>query len=287
LQVRASSIGRMTNSDRTIAATATTSDHRQGRDLATEMRNKVPEVFLLFWVVKIMSTTVGETAADYLADNMGLGLTTTSLIMAGLLAVALAWQLSVRRYIPAAYWLVVVLISVVGTLISDNLVDNFGVSLWTTTIAFSACLAATFAVWYWSERTLSIHTIVTHRREIFYWLAILFTFALGTSAGDLVSEGLAWGYLTALVIFGALIGLVTIAYYAGGLNAVLAFWTAYVLTRPFGASLGDLLTADPADGGLGLGTNGTSALFLVVILGAVGWFTVQDRRQRRAELQAA
>ncbi|MGY2701989.1 hypothetical protein [Nocardioides sp. HB32] len=125
--------------------------------------------------------------------------------------------------------------------------------------------------------TLSIHTIVTRRRETFYWLAILFTFALGTSAGDLVSEQLALGYLTAAVIFGAVIGAVTLAYYAGA-NAVLTLWVGYVLTRPFGASIGDLLTADPGDGGLGLGTNTVSAVFLLVILACVGWFTVQDRR---------
>jgi uncharacterized membrane-anchored protein len=251
------------------------------------MLNKVPEVVLLFWVVKILSTTVGETAADFLADNVGLGLTTTSLIMAALLAAVLVVQFRTRRYVPVVYWLAVVLISVVGTLISDNLVDNFGVSLWTTTIVFAACLAVTFAAWYRSEHTLSIHTIVTSRREAYYWLAILFTFALGTSAGDLVSEQLGLGYLTALVIFGALIGFISIAFWKGGLNAVLAFWTAYVLTRPFGASLGDLLTADPADGGLGLGTNGTSAIFLVVIVAAVGWFTVQDRRERRLEAAPA
>jgi uncharacterized membrane-anchored protein len=247
------------------------------------MLNKVPEVVLLFWVVKILSTTVGETAADFLADNVGLGLTTTSFIMAGLLAVVLVVQFRARRYVPVVYWLAVVLISVVGTLISDNLVDNFGVSLWTTTVVFGTCLAATFTAWYLSEGTLSIHTIVTFRRETYYWLAILFTFALGTSAGDLLSEQLGLGYLTALVIFGVAIGLVTLAFRLGTISAVLAFWTAYVLTRPFGASLGDLLTAPKTDGGLGLGTNGTSALFLVVIVAAVGWFTVQDRRARRLE----
>jgi uncharacterized membrane-anchored protein len=261
--------------------------NRTGGIGARAMLNKVPEVVLLFWVVKILSTTVGETAADFLADNVGLGLTVTSLIMSALLALVLVVQFRTRRYVPVVYWLAVVLISVVGTLISDNLVDNFGVSLWTTTIVFGACLAATFAAWYRSERTLSIHTIMTSRREAFYWLAILFTFALGTSAGDLVSEQLGLGYLTALVIFGALIGLVSLAFWKGGLNAVLAFWTAYVLTRPFGASLGDLLTAAPADGGLGLGTNGTSAIFLVVIVGAVTWFTVQDRRARRLEPEVA
>lgn len=245
---------------------------------ASTLLNKVPEVVLLFWIVKILSTTVGETAADFLATNLGLGLTVTSLIMAALLAVVLVFQFRVRRYVPAIYWLAVVLVSVVGTLISDNLVDNVGVPLWATTLAFSIGLAATFAAWWRSEGTLSIHTIVTSRREGFYWLAILFTFALGTSAGDLVSEGLSLGYLTALGIFGALIALVTLAFWKGGLNAVLAFWTAYVLTRPFGASFGDLLTATKAHGGLGLGTNGTSAIFLTVIVSVVAWFTIQERR---------
>jgi uncharacterized membrane-anchored protein len=245
------------------------------------MLNKVPEVVLLFWVVKIMSTTVGETAADFLAANVGLGLTTTSLLMAALMAAVLAVQFRAQRYIPAVYWLAVVLVSVVGTLITDNLVDNFGVSLWTTTIAFSAALAVTFVAWWRSERTLSIHTIVTRRRETFYWLAILFTFALGTSAGDLVAEKLALGYLPSAGLFGLLIALITLAYAKGGLSPVLAFWAAYVLTRPFGASLGDFLTADPADGGLGLGTNGTSAIFLAVIVGAVAWFTVEQRRADR------
>jgi uncharacterized membrane-anchored protein len=246
------------------------------------MLNKVPEVTILFWVVKILSTTVGETAADFLADNLGLGLSNTSFIMAVLLAAALVLQFRTRRYVPWVYWLAVVLISVVGTLISDNLVDNLGVSLWTTTVVFAVALAATFAAWYRSERTLSIHTIFTRRRETFYWLAILFTFALGTSAGDLVSEQLGLGYLTAAIGFGALIAAVTLAYYAG-VNAVLTFWVAYVLTRPFGASIGDLLTADTSEGGLGLGTNTVSGVFLVVILGAVGWFTMQDRRRLRLE----
>lgn len=257
-------------------------DHTAVRSPAATMLNKVPEVTLLFWLVKILSTTVGETAADFLADNLGLGLTATSLIMAALLAVVLVVQLRARRYVPWVYWLTVVLISVVGTLISDNLVDNLGVSLWTTTIAFAIALSVTFTAWYRSEHTLSIHTIVTSRREYFYWLAILCTFALGTSAGDLVSEQLALGYLTAAAIFGAVIAAVALAWYAG-VNPVLTFWAAYVLTRPFGASIGDLLTADPSEGGLGLATNTVSALFLLVIVACVGWFTVQDRRVRPAE----
>ncbi len=246
------------------------------------MLNKVPQVFALFWVVKILSTTVGETAADFLAGNLGLGLTNTSLIMAVLLVGALTLQLRSRRYVPSLYWLTVVLVSVVGTLISDNLVDNLGVSLWTTTGVFSAALAVTFVAWWRSERTLSIHSITTSRREGFYWAAILSTFALGTSAGDLVSEKLALGYLPGAAIIGTLIALVGLAHWKGGLNAVLAFWTAYVLTRPFGANVGDYLTAQ--HGGLGLSTNTVSLAFLGVIVAAVGWFTVQERRDRASEL---
>ncbi len=250
--------------------------------------NKVPEITILFWVVKILSTTVGETAADFLNSNVGLGLSATTALMALLLAAALVVQLSARRYIPSAYWLVVVLVSVVGTLFSDNLVDNFGVSLWTTSGIFAAGLVASFLAWYRSERTLSIHTIVTRRREAYYWLVILFTFALGTSAGDLVAEKLAVGYLPSAMIFGAVIAAVTAAYYVFRLNAVVAFWAAYIVTRPFGASMGDFLTAPVKEGGLGIGTNGTSAIFLAIIVGCVAWFSVQARAdERELELQPA
>ncbi|MBC7644846.1 MAG: hypothetical protein H7123_06950, partial [Thermoleophilia bacterium] len=149
------------------------------------MLNKVPEVILAFWVIKILCTTVGETFADYLNDTLGVGLTNTTYILSAFLAVALVFQFRLTRYVPAVYWTAVVLISVVGTLITDNLVENFGVALQTTTIIFAVALAATFAGWFASEKSLSIHTIVTSRREAFYWLAVLFTFALGTAAGDL------------------------------------------------------------------------------------------------------
>src|SRR5207248_2514141 len=144
-----------------------------------QMLNKVPEVTVYFWLIKVLCTTVGETAADFLNDKLGLGLTNTSFAMSAVLVVVLYFQFRARKYMPGVYWLAVVLISIVGTLISDNLTDNFGVSLVTTTVAFAIALAVTFSVWYWKERTLSIHSIVTSRREAFYWLAILFTFALG------------------------------------------------------------------------------------------------------------
>ena len=206
------------------------------------MLNKVPEVTLYFWVIKILCTTVGETAADFLNDNLGLGLTTTTWVMSAVLAVALVFQFRLRQYVPSVYWLAVVLISVVGTLITDNLTDNFGVSLVTTTIVFSVALAATFAAWYASEKTLSIHTIYTTRREAFYWLTVLFTFALGTAAGDLTAERFSVGYWQSALLFGALIAAVYVAHVRFALNAVLAFWLAYILTRPLGASIGDYLS---------------------------------------------
>lgn len=247
------------------------------RDAQT-MLNKVPEVTLFFWIIKIMATTVGETAADFLNVNLGFGLGGTSLVMGGLLVAALFAQLRACRYIPSIYWVSVVLISVFGTLVTDNLVDNFGVSLQTTTVIFSLALLATFSAWYLSEKTLSIHSIFTTRRELFYWAAILFTFALGTAAGDLAAEGLQLGYATSAVLFGAAIAVVAIAHYALGLNPVLAFWIAYILTRPFGASCGDLLSQPLANGGLGLGTVGTSAIFLVTILGLVGYLGATQNR---------
>ena len=234
-----------------------------------KMLNKVPEITLYFWIIKVLCTTVGETAADFLNTNLGLGLSGTSYIMTGVLIVALVLQFATTRYRPGIYWLAVVLISVVGTLISDNLVDGYGISLQTTTIAFGIALAITFAVWYASEGTLSIHTIYTTRREAFYWAAVLFTFALGTSAGDFLSEKLALGYLNALLLFAAAIAVVAVAHFVFRINAILSFWAAYILTRPLGASIGDYMASPKADGGLGLGTTVTSLIFLGIILALV------------------
>ena len=238
------------------------------------MLNKVPEITLYFWVIKVLCTTVGETASDYLSENVGLGLTKTTFMTGALLVAALLVQFRARRYIPGVYWLGIVLISVVGTQITDNLTDNMGVSLVTTTVVFSIALTIAFAVWYALERTLSIHTIYTMRRESFYWVAVLFTFALGTAAGDLLAERLSLGYLVSLLLFGATIAAVAVAHYRFKLNAVAAFWIAYILTRPLGASLGDYLSQSRADGGLGLGTTVTSALFLGAIIVVVTYLTL-------------
>ena len=235
--------------------------------------NKVPEITIFFWVIKILATTVGETAGDLLSTRLGLGLTITSWVMSGLCLVALVWQVRSKRYYPTPYWLEVVLISVVGTLISDLLVDGLGISLVYTTMAFSGLLAVVFATWFTSERTLSIHTIFTTRRELFYWAAILATFALGTSAGDLAAETLNFGYGPSAIVFAALIGTVAAAHYLLKLDAILCFWVAYILTRPLGASIGDFLAKPHLAGGMGWGTINTSIVFLCLIAALVIFLT--------------
>ena len=234
---------------------------------------KVPQVTVFFWVIKVLCTTVGETASDFLNVNLGLGLKGTSVAAGACLLIVLAAQLRAKRYVPAIYWLAVVLISVFGTLMTDILTDSLHFPLEASTVLFSVALGVTFGVWFWKEDTLSIHSIFTRRREIFYWLAILFTFALGTATGDLIAEKLGVGYLnTGLIV----LGVIAAAALARrlGLNSVLAFWIAYILTRPLGASLGDYLSQSRSNGGLGLGAMVTSAVFLVAILGVVLYLAV-------------
>ena len=244
------------------------------------MLKKVPQITLIFWVIKVLATTVGETVADFLSETLKLGLSGTSLVMGALLLVVLVIQFTRKRYIPAIIWLAVVMLSVVGTLISDNLVDNLGVSLATTSIIFGAALIAVFVAWYISEKTLSVDNINTTKKEFFYWLAILFTFALGTSAGDLISESSGLGYAYAALLFAGIILLVFIAYKLFHLNAILSFWIAYILTRPLGASLGDLLSQSVKDGGLGIGTTVTSIIFLSIILILVIYLCIEQNKRR-------
>lgn len=271
-------------------ATAELTDSRNEK--ITRMLSKVPEITVYFWIIKVLCTTVGETASDYLQSTVNLGLTLTTLITGVILAVVLFMQFKSRKYVPWIYWLSVVLISVVGTQITDNLTDNLGVPLAVTTIVFSLILAAVFFIWYRVEHTLSIHSIFTTKREAFYWLAILFTFALGTSAGDWMAEGLNLGYLVSALIFAAMIGIVATFHYTGkamnaaahhpeSANAVGAFWAAYILTRPLGASIGDYLSQDQSTGGLGLGTTVTSFIFLAAILVLVVYLSLSKKDQIR------
>ena len=254
-----------------------------------KLLSKVPEVTVFFWVIKVLCTTVGETFADFINGKLGDNLNTTTIVMGALLAIAFVFQFRVPEYVPVIYWVTVVLISVVGTLITDNMVENFHVSLTTSTIIFAIAMFASFGVWYSSEKTLSIHSIHSHKREAFYWTAILFTFALGTAAGDLIAEKYSLGYFKSLLLFAGLILVVAIAHLRFRLNAILAFWVAYVLTRPLGASIGDLLSQprklapgqDPEgfQAGLGLGMTVTSVIFLAAILAVVLYMTNEQRRR--------
>ncbi|BFU45698.1 hypothetical protein KRMM14A1004_39350 [Krasilnikovia sp. MM14-A1004] len=248
---------------------------------ARSMANKVPTVTAIFWVIKILSTTVGETFADYLAVNVGLGPAVTDTLVFAVLAIALVAQWRTRQYTPWTYWLCVVLVSISGTQITDFLTDTLGVSLYASTALFAVILAVVFVVWYRQEMTLSITAINTPRREAFYWAAILTTFALGTAAGDLATEALNLGFRNGSLIFGGAF-LVTLALWRVQAWQVLAFWAAYILTRPMGASIGDLLTQDRTLGGLGLGANRTSFLFFAIIVALVAREQVVSSRARRA-----
>ncbi len=241
--------------------------------------SKVPEVTTFFWIIKVMATTVGETAADFLNTNLHLGLSGTTLVMGILLVFALITQFRTKKYVPSIYWVAIVLISVIGTLITDNLTDNLGLSLWASSGLFAVALVATFFAWYKNEGTLSIHSIFTPRREAYYWLAILFTFALGTATGDLMAEKLQLGYFSSAVIFAVMIGLVVVGQVFLKLSPILSFWLAYILTRPLGASIGDFLSQSKDAGGLGLGTTTTSLIFLAGILALTIYLTISKKDQ--------
>ncbi len=243
--------------------------------------NKVPAVTLVFWIIKLLSTTVGETGADYLAVNAGFGQFVTVAMMAAALAVAAVLQFRTRRCIPAVYWLTVILVSIVGTQITDVLTDSLGVSLYASTAFFGVALALVFIGWYRCERTLSIRSIDSVRRECFYWSAVLCTFALGTAAGDLATEAWGLGFKFGVLAFGSLIGMVLVAWHLGA-NAVLMFWLAYILTRPLGAALGDLLTQSPDYGGMGLGSTLTSVIFLAAIVALVALSHLPGTRAQAA-----
>ena len=246
------------------------------KNTGRQLINKVPQVTLFFWVIKVLCTTVGETVADFLNVNLNFGLTGTSVVMGVLLIVALFFQFRAKKYVPAIYWITVVFISVFGTLVTDNLTDKMNVPLETSTIVFSILLLLTFAAWYAKEKTLSIHSIFTKRREVFYWLAVLFTFALGTAAGDLMAESLGLGYLVTGIIVAGVIAVAAVARLLK-LNSVLSFWIIYIMTRPLGASIGDLLSQPAKFGGLGLGATATSAIFLAGILAIILYFTFSKR----------
>ncbi len=232
---------------------------------------KVPEVTLIFWIIKLLTTGMGETTSDYLVHQLA-PIVAVALGGAGL-AAAFFVQFSVRRYIPWVYWFAVVMVAVVGTMVADFLHVELGVPYVVSTAFFAVVLAVVFIVWYRSEKTLSIHSIDTRRREMFYWATVMATFALGTAAGDLTAITLGLGYLSSAVLFALVFAIPALGYRFFGLNEITAFWFAYIVTRPLGASLADWLGRAPALGGLGLGTGSVSLTLAMVIAGLVGYLS--------------
>jgi len=242
------------------------------RAAARRMLSKVPEITLWFWIIKILCTTVGESFADWISMNLGVGLANTAWLFTGVLAAVLTVQMRLNQYVPAVYWLTVVVLSITGTLYTDILTDTRGVPLRVSSTVFGLLLAVVFGAWYARERTLSIHSITTPAREAFYWFAVLVTFALGTATGDWTLELTGWGPGRSVLLPAALIATVVVGRLFGG-SPVLAFWLAYILTRPLGANIGDWLATPRSEQGLGLGTAGTSVLFLVAIAATVAYLT--------------
>jgi uncharacterized membrane-anchored protein len=238
------------------------------------MLSKVPEITAFFWIIKLLSTAGGEVVADLFARSHHVGLLRSLVVSSTLLAVALAVQLIARRYLPVVYWSVIVLVGVAGTLISDTVVAELHLSHAQATVLFLALLLAIFGIWYSTERTLSIHTITSTRRELYYWAAVMATFALGTAAGDLTAFSLGWGLLPSLALYGAVFAGAWIAHKAFAVNAVLTFWIAYVMTRPVGATFADYASFGRDSGGLGLGRVLPSAAFLLVIAVLVGYLAI-------------
>lgn len=240
--------------------------------------NKVPMVTAMFWLIKMMSTTVGETAADFLSADLSFGLEGTAMVTGALLAAALFAQIRAPRHIPWLYWVSVALISVFGTLVTDIMTDTLGIPLSASTLGFGLALLCTFAIWYQQERTLSILAIDSVKRELFYWAAIFVTFAMGTASGDWLAEGLSLGYRNAALLFAAAIAVTALARWVLKANAIACFWVAYVLTRPLGAACGDLLSQPLANGGLGLGTVTTSVVFAITITGAIAYLSMRPQQ---------
>ena len=236
--------------------------------------NRVAGLTLFFWIVKILSTTVGETAADFVAVDLKVGLMGTTLLMGVITATAIFWNFRQKKYFAPAYWFLIVMMSIEGTLITDILVDDFSVSLVALDFVFAVLMISGFYLWYRLEGTLSIHKITNNKREVFYWLIVLITFALGTGVGDTVSELINFGYANSLTLFGGIFLFSGVLFYAKVINAALAFWIAFIVTRPIGASLGDLLIQAPSDGGMGVGAGTINIVFFTIIVAIVAYLSI-------------
>jgi uncharacterized membrane-anchored protein len=252
----------------------TTAAGAPARFLGRTMMTKVPEVTALFWILKLLSTAGGESIADLLASDGVLGMKPALALTSGLLLISVLAQLAVRRYVVPIYWLAVVLVGIAGTLITDYIVRWLGVGEKAATAGFSIALLATFGLWYATERTLSIHSIDTTRRELFYWAAVMLTFALGTAAGDLTAFALGWGFPLSIALYAVVFVAAGVAHLRFGANPILCFWLAYVVTRPLGATTADYLAFERSLGALGLGLGPVSLAFGVAIAALIGYLTV-------------
>jgi uncharacterized membrane-anchored protein len=243
--------------------------------LTTPGALRVPEITAAFWVIKALSTAMGEATSDFLVHAVS----PVPAVLLGFVAflASLLVQLRLRRYAPWAYWLAVVMVGTFGTMAADVVHVGLGVAYVASSAFYAAVLAAVFVVWARTEHTLSIHTIDTTRRELFYWAAVVATFAMGTAVGDFVATTLHLGYLASAVIFAVLIAVPALGYRFGGWNAIGCFWTAYVLTRPLGASVADWLGKPPSASGLGIGSGWVALVCGVLIAALVGWLTVTRR----------
>ena len=255
--------------------------------MKNEVINRVARLGILFWIIKIFSTTVGETAADYVSDNLNFGLTLTTVLMGIITIGTIYWNFIQKKYYPPAYWLLIVMMSIEGTLITDMLVDKLNVSLLVLDFFFTLTMILLFYFWNKKEHTLSIHSINNDTREIFYWFIILTTFALGTGVGDTISEYLNFGYLHSLILFGSIFILSGILYYFKIINGVLAFWVAFIVTRPIGASLGDLFIQPKENGGLGISVSLVNIVFFIVIIVAVAYLTLNSKNESKMDLDKA
>jgi uncharacterized membrane-anchored protein len=245
-----------------------------------ELVNRVASLGVLFWVIKIFSTTVGETAADYVSVNLNLGLVKTTILMGVITLLITYWNFKQKKYFAPAYWSLIVMMSIEGTLITDFLVEQLNVSILILDVGFTIAMAFLFFIWYKKEHTLSIHEINNDTREKFYWIIVLTTFALGTGVGDTISEYLNFGYLNSLILFGSIFILSGILYYYKIIHGVLAFWIAFIVTRPIGASLGDLLIQLPKDGGLGISVAIINIVFFLVIIASVVYLTIGSANKK-------
>ncbi|MDB5265392.1 MAG: hypothetical protein JWM39_105 [Parcubacteria group bacterium] len=245
-------------------------------------RIKVPAIGVFFWITKILTTGMGETTSDWLVTHF---VPVTGVIIAGIgLIVAFVFQFSAKKYIPSIYWFAVVMVSIFGTMAADLVHVVLGVPYLVSTIFFGIVLAVIFFVWHRTERTLSIHSITTVRRELFYWATVLTTFALGTATGDMTAATLHLGYFTSGVVFAIIILIPLVAYYWFGLSEILAFWFAYIVTRPLGASFADWMGVSTARSGLGWGTGPVSLALLILIIGFVGYLTLTHKEEEKRRL---